>query len=94
MALISRKLLWPAWILKKRLREYFYNQFFQNVEGGSLLVRLPAHKGVFWVNANSHTCARLLKKGEYEPASLSLIEQFVDGGKDIIDVLDTGKYPA
>ena len=50
------------------------------------VIRVPEFEGSFRVDARSHLFMRALLDGEYEPALAGLCREFVDGGRDAVDV--------
>lgn len=62
--------------------EYLFN----NVEDGSLVVRVPEFGGSFEIGCHSHILKRLMTSKSYEPRIASLIGERLDPAKDAIDV--------
>ena len=69
-------------------RELFhaYDQLFQNIESGNLIVRIPDFGGAFEIGATSHILRRVLVENNYEPELLDLIRKKIDPARDAIDV--------
>ncbi len=75
-------------MLRLVIRELFhaYDQLFQNIESGDLVVRIPDFGGAFEIGATSHILRRVLVESNYEPELLDLIRKKIDPARDAIDV--------
>jgi len=62
------------------------SEMFEIVEGGSLVLRLPAFNGSFELDSRSHILRRILTTGEYEPELVKVIREKLDVKRDAIDV--------
>jgi FkbM family methyltransferase len=68
------------------LKQHCFSSFFENVEAGSLVVRIPAFQGSFEMDVRSHLLKRVMVEGEFEPDIVQLAKRHIDPTRDVIDV--------
>jgi FkbM family methyltransferase len=90
---VVRGILWPvlAWrdsmaTREEEAEERYFTQFFHEVEGGSLVVRIPSLQSSFEIDARSTLLKRILKRGNYEPELVEIVQRYQTGERDVIDI--------
>jgi len=62
------------------------DELFREVEGGSLIVKMPGFQGSFEIGSHSHILRRILVWGDYEPEVVKIVRDNVDPNRDAIDI--------
>lgn len=63
-----------------------YDSYFDIVEEGHLVLRIPEFHGSFEMDFRSHILKRILATKHYEPELIEIIKDYVDPEKDVLDI--------
>jgi FkbM family methyltransferase len=76
------------WRFRRRIkkRTEYYDDFFENVNGGSIAIGVPEFQGIFHLDPRSDTLKRLMIYKKYEPRLVALIEKHLDQNRDALDI--------
>ena len=86
--------LFPAILLRRmilqrserNLKERLFDSFFEDVQAGTLVMRIPAFQGSFEIDVRSHLLKRLMVERAFEPDIVEMVNKYVDPIRDVIDV--------